>query len=162
MDVLTDKQNIKLDKLKFHALLALGEMGGVCCVFIKPNTYMNNSGLAVSECAKFYQIPPERILVLCDDVSFPPGIMRIRRGGSAGGQNGVKSIIDHLGTQAFPRIKLGVGQKPHPDYDLADWVLSSLSPTDQKSLRTVCNDVCAAAELIVSGQMDEAMSRYSH
>ena len=162
MDVLSDKHSIAVRQLKFHALLGFGELGGQRCVFMKPNTYMNESGRAVAECARFYQIPPERVLVIADDVSFEPGVLRIRRKGSSGGQKGVRSIIQHLGTEEFPRIKLGVGQKPHPDMDIASWVLSDLSQNDLKALRAACEDACAAAELIVKGEMEQAMARYGH
>ncbi|MDR2753110.1 MAG: aminoacyl-tRNA hydrolase [Oscillospiraceae bacterium] len=162
MDVLVNRQNVPLNKLKFGGLFAQGELGGVRCALLKPVTYMNESGRAVAECARFFKIPPERVLVLCDDISFAPGVLRIRRGGSAGGQNGLKSIIAHLGTQAFPRIRLGVGQKPHPDDDLVDWVLSPLRDGEREALRAACEDACAAAALIVDGALEEAMSRYSH
>ena len=162
LDVLADAQRVNVDKLKFHALIGLGEFAGQRCVLLKPNTYMNESGLAVGECARFYQIPPERVLVISDDISFAPGVLRIRRKGSDGGQKGLRSIIQHLGTEEFPRIKLGVGQKPHPDYDTADWVLSNMDKSELKALRAACGDACDAAELIVRGEIDEAMAKYSH
>jgi len=162
LDVLADKLDVKVKQLKFHALVGLGSLGGQRCVLMKPNTYMNESGRAVAECARFYQIPPERVLVIADDVSFDPGALRIRRKGSSGGQKGVRSVIEHLGTEEFPRIKLGVGRMPHPDCDIVDWVLSNLDQSGLKALRAACGDACAAAELIVQGEIDAAMARYSH
>ena len=162
LDVLADEHRVKVDRLKFHALTGFAEIAGQRCLLVKPNTYMNESGLAVGECARFYHVPPERVLVVSDDVSFPPGVLRIRRRGSAGGQKGLKSIIEHLGTEDFPRIKLGIGQKPHPEYDIADWVLSNMSMEDLKSLRAACGDACKAIDLIVRGEMEEAMGKYSH
>ena len=162
LDVLSNERRVKVDRLKFRALTGFADIAGQRCLLMKPNTYMNESGLAVGECARFYRIPPERVLVISDDVSFNPGMLRIRRKGSAGGQKGLKSIIEHLGTEDFPRIKLGIGQKPHPDADIADWVLSNMGPEDLKSLRAACGDACRAIELIVRGEMEEAMGRYSH
>jgi len=162
LDVLAGEHKAKADRLKFRALTGMADIAGQRCLLMKPNTYMNASGEAVSVCAHFYHIPPERILVISDDVSFPPGMLRIRRRGSAGGQKGLGSIIEHLGTEDFPRIKLGVGQKPHPEYDIADWVLSNMGMEELKSLRAACGDACKAVELIVRGEMEEAMGRYSH
>ena len=161
IDVLSGKLGIKIDRLKFHGLIEMGELGGQRCVFMKPTTYMNKSGLGVAECMRFYQIPPERVLVISDDVSFDVGAMRIRRKGSDGGQKGLRSIIEYLGTQEFPRIKLGVGQKPHPDYDIADWVLSDMNKDELKRMRETCEQACAAIELIIKGEMEEAMAKYS-
>ena len=162
IDVLSNEHRAKIDRLKFRALTGFAEIAGQRCLLMKPNTYMNSSGEAVGECAHFYQIPPERILAISDDVSFEPGVLRIRRRGSAGGQKGLKSIIEHLGTEEFPRIKLGVGQKPHSDYDIADWVLSNMSKEELKLLRAACEDACKAIELIVAGEMEQAMAKYGH
>ena len=161
LDVISSACRCKVDRLKFSALTELCELGGQRCVLMKPTTYMNKSGEAIAACARFYQIPPERILVIFDDVSLPAGSLRIRRGGSAGGHNGTKSIIERLGTQEFPRIKLGVGGPPHADYDMADWVLSSMSGNDLKNLRKKAEEALAAATLIVSGDIEQAMSKYS-
>jgi PTH1 family peptidyl-tRNA hydrolase len=128
---------------------------------MKPSTLMNNSGVAVAEAATFYKIPPERVLVLHDEISFDPGIIRIRRKGSAGGHNGLKSIIAHLPGDSFPRIKIGVGKKPNPEYDLADWVLGKFPESDIKALRARLEDISTAAELIVADRIDEAMAKYS-
>ena len=123
---------------------------------------MNLSGEAVREAAAFYKIPPERVLVLCDDISFEPGRVRIRRCGSHGGHNGLKNITELLGSEAFPRIRIGVGQKPHPEYDLVDWVLGKLPEEDLKKITARAADFFDAATLIVSGEIDQAMNRYSH
>ena len=162
IDVLSSKLGVKTDKMKFHALIALCELGGQRCVLMKPHTYMNRSGLAVLDCARFYQIPPERVLVISDDVSLDFGVLRLRRKGSDGGQKGLRSIAEDLGTEEFPRIKLGVGQKPHPAMKMSDWVLSDLDKDEREILRNTCEQACEAAELIVQGEMEYAMAKYSH
>ncbi|MDR3314127.1 MAG: aminoacyl-tRNA hydrolase [Oscillospiraceae bacterium] len=161
LDVLAESCGAKVEHLKFHALFGQAELAGQRCLLLKPNTMMNNSGEAVAEAARFYQIPPERVLVLFDDVSLPPGKLRIRRSGSAGGHNGIKSIIAHLGSADFPRIKLGVGAKPHPEYDLADWVLSAMPQPELRQLREACQSACEAAPLILQGEIEEAMGRFN-
>lgn len=161
IDALAKKMGVAVKNARYHALIGEGEIGGVRAVLMKPQTFMNNSGEAVGECARFYKIPPERVLVLCDDISFAPGRMRIRRRGSAGGHNGLKSIIAHLSSEEFPRIKLGVGNKPAPDYDLADWVLSRFSKEDEAVLAAMSDNVLSAIEEIVRGDIDGAMTRYS-
>ena len=123
MDVLADKYDVKLKKIQFKAVTGQTEINGHKCLLVKPQTFMNNSGESVREIVSFYKIPPEKIIVVFDDISLPCGKLRIRRKGSDGGHNGIKSIIYQINSDAFPRIKLGVGEKPHPDYDLADWVL---------------------------------------
>jgi len=162
LDVISNACRCKVDRLKFSALTGMCELGGQRCALMKPTTYMNKSGESIAACARFYQIPPERILVIFDDVSLPAGSLRIRRSGSAGGHNGIKSIIACLGTQEFPRIKLGVGSPPHADYDMADWVLSSMSEDDRKNLRKKSEEALTAAGLIVSGDIEQAMGKYSH
>ena len=122
---------------------------------------MNNSGEAVKQAASFYKIPPEKTIVVFDDISLPCGKLRIRRKGSAGGHNGIKSIIYHLNSDNFPRVKLGVGEKPHPDYDLADWVLSNFKKDEIPLLRQACENACNAVEIIVSGDTDKAMSNFN-
>ena len=131
-------------------------------LLLKPETFMNLSGEAVREAAAFYNIPPEKILVLCDDISFDPGRIRIRRNGSHGGHNGLRNISELLGSDAFPRIRIGVGQKPHPEYDLVDWVLGKLPEEDAKKIADRAADFYDAASLIVSGNIEDAMNRYSH
>jgi PTH1 family peptidyl-tRNA hydrolase len=122
---------------------------------------MNLSGVAISEAANFYKIPPENILVLCDEISFEPGLFRIRRKGSAGGHNGLKSVISSLGSDGFPRIKIGVGQKPSPDYDLVNWVLGKFGKEALETLSARFDDIYSSAELILSDRCEEAMNKYS-
>ncbi len=122
---------------------------------------MNNSGVSVGECASFYKIPPQNVIVIFDDISLEPGKLRIKRKGSAGGHNGIKSIIAHLGTEEFPRIKLGVGKKPHPDYDLADWVLSNFPKKDIPLMREAMDNALGALEMMIKGDTEGAMSKYN-
>ncbi len=147
----------KLDRAKYHALIGEGMCAGQRVLFMKPQTYMNNSGTAVAEAAAFYKLPPEHILVFSDDISLDPGKLRVRGKGSAGGHNGLKSIIEHLGSDAFPRIKIGVGAKPTPEYDLADWVLGKLPPADGAAVDARHPDLIAGAEAILRGDLDLAM-----
>jgi PTH1 family peptidyl-tRNA hydrolase len=128
---------------------------------MKPQTFMNLSGEAVRQAAQFYKIPPENIIVVFDDISLPCGKLRIRRKGSDGGHNGMKNIIYQLNSDKCPRIKLGVGEKPHPDYDLADWVLSAFKKDELKALAEACEKACDAAELMVGGDTDKAMSSFN-
>lgn len=160
-DLLADKNNAKISKIQFKSVTACVEIGGHRCLLIKPQTFMNNSGEAVKQAASFYKIPPEKIIVVFDDISLPCGKLRIRRKGSAGGHNGMKSIIYHLNSDNFPRVKLGVGEKPHPDYDLADWVLSNFKKDEIPLLRQAAENACAAVELMISGDTDKAMSSYN-
>ncbi len=156
-----DKLGFKVKKLKFHALIGDTKIGNKKILFMKPQTMMNNSGIAVSECAAFYKIPKENIIVIFDDISLEPGKLRIKRKGSAGGHNGIKSIIAHLGGEDFPRIKLGVGKKPHPDYDLADWVLSNFPKKDIPLMRDAMDNALSALELMIQGDTEGAMSKYN-
>jgi len=160
IDRIAEGAGVKIDRAKFHSLCAEATVGGIRVLLMKPETFMNNSGQAVGEAATFYKIPPERVLVLHDEISFEPGLFRIRRKGSAGGHNGLKSIIEHIGEE-FPRIKIGVGKKPTPEYDLADWVLGKLPKADADAIAERLGDINSAAELIMSGRIDDAMSRYS-
>ena len=136
-------------------------LGGHRCIVIKPQTFMNNSGEAVREVSAFYKIPPEKIIVIFDDISLPCGKMRIRRKGTDGGHNGIKSIIYHLKSDAFPRIKVGVGAKPHPDYDLADWVLSTFKKDEMEEIKKSTVNACEALRLIVDGKTDLAMNKFN-
>ena len=136
-------------------------LGGRRALLLKPGTFMNLSGQAVQEAMAFYKLPPERVLILFDDISLPPGRLRIRRKGSAGGHNGMKNIIYLSGSDQFPRIKIGVGQKPHPDYNLADWVLSKFTDKEREALGTALENACAACELIAKGELDRAMNLYN-
>ena len=160
-DAIAARLGVKIDRARYNALTAEITLDGARGILMKPQTFMNNSGVAVREAARFYNIPPEKIIVLHDEISFEPGLFRIRRKGSAGGHNGLKSIIEHIGSQDFPRIKLGVGQKPHPDYDLADWVLSKMPEEDMNKFTDRLEDVYSSVRLIVGGDIDGAMSKYS-
>ncbi len=161
IDRFAAKNSVKIDRSKFHALTCTCTLAGCKLLLLKPQTYMNNSGQAVREAMDFYKLPPDRVLIMFDDISLEPGVMRIRRKGSAGGQKGMKSIIEHCSSEDFPRIKIGVGAKPHPDYDLADWVLSNFTAAELKKIDEITDDAAAAAELIIKGEIDAAMSRYS-
>lgn len=161
IDYIAEKCGARIDRLKFHATVGEANIGGARVLLMKPTTLMNNSGVAVGEAAAFYKIPPERVLVLHDEISFDAGIIRIRRKGSAGGHNGLKSIIAHLSGDTFPRIKIGIGKKPNPEYDLADWVLGKMPESDIKALKARFDDIACAAEMIVKGDIDGAMAKYS-
>ena len=161
LDLLSEKYNIKVNKLKFKSLMGDGRINGKRCLFLKPLTFMNLSGEAVRDAAEFYKIPPENIIVICDDISLEPGKMRIRRKGSDGGQRGMRNIIYHLKSDNFPRIKVGVGAKPNPEYDLADWVISHFTKDEAKLIKEVADKVIGAVEYMVDGKIDKAMSDYN-
>ena len=161
IDYIAEKYGARIDRLKFHATVGEANIGGARVLLMKPTTLMNNSGVAVGEAAAFYKIPPERVLVLHDEISFDAGIIRIRRKGSAGGHNGLKSIIAHLPGDTFPRIKIGIGKKPNPEYNLADWVLGKMPESDIKALKARFDDIACAAEMIVANKIDDAMAKYS-
>ncbi len=160
-DLLADKNGVSISKIQFKSVTASIELGGHKCLLMKPQTFMNNSGEAVKQAAAFYKIPPENIIVVFDDISLPCGKLRIRRKGSAGGHNGIKSIIYLMNSDNFPRVKLGVGEKPHPDYELADWVLSSFKKDEIPALREAAEKACDAVELMVRGETDRAMSNFN-
>ena len=161
VDLLALQEHVDIKKLKFHALVGDVRLGGERCLLMKPQTMMNLSGDAVAEAANFYKIPPERVLVVCDDISLPVGKLRLRRHGSAGGHNGLRSIIGQLHSDQFPRLKIGVGQKPHPDYDLVDWVLGHFSPQDAKIMDETADRACDAIECLLSQGMDRAMAKFN-
>ena len=161
VDMLSEKLNFRVDRLKFKSLVADTTINGHRCIVMKPQTYMNNSGEAVRECANFYKIKPENIIVIYDDISLDVGKLRIRRKGTDGGHNGIKSIIYHLNSDQFPRIKVGCGKKPHPDYDLADWVLSEFKKDEQKALLPALENACKAIELLLDKETDKAMNLYN-
>ena len=161
LDRLCVEENFKINKIKFKSLMGDVMLGSHRCLVIKPQTFMNNSGEAVREATAFYKIPPERIIVIFDDISLPCGKLRIRRKGTDGGHNGIKSIIYHLNSDMFPRIKIGVGSKPHPDYDLADWVLSTFSKDEMPLLQDAVSSACEALRLITDGKTDEAMNKFN-
>ena len=143
---------VKLNQMKFQSNCCEAMLGKVRCLLMQPTTYMNLSGDAIAAAANFYKIPPEQVLVIYDDISLPPGKLRLRRKGSAGGHNGIKSIIAQLGTEEFPRIRVGVGAKPNPQYDLADWVLSNFTgPEDKLITEAAARAADAALEIIARG-----------
>ena len=161
IDELAERLRVPVQKLKHRALTQTVELGGAKVLLMKPITYMNLSGEAVGEAARFFKIPADHVLVLSDDVSLPVGKLRIRKGGSAGGHNGLKSIIQHLGTDQFPRVKIGVGEKPHPDYDMADWVLGKFTGEDLKTISQAIQRAGKAAECYIHDGPDQAMNRFN-
>lgn len=161
VDRIAQRTGCRINQLKFKSLYGLCEIEGKKVMLLKPSTYMNNSGEAVREAAAFYKIPPEKTIIIFDDVSLDVGKMRIRRKGSDGGHNGIKSIIYLNGSDQFPRIKIGVGKKPHPDYDLAAWVLGHFSEDDLKTLGEVFDKSYDAVGEIVKGNIDRAMNLFN-
>ena len=160
-DELARREGIKINRLRYRALTGELRLGGQRVLVLKPQTFMNLSGEAVKLAGGFYKIPPDHVLVISDDVSLPLGKLRVRSGGSAGGHNGLKNIIAHLGTDAFPRIKVGVGGKPHPDYDMADWVLGKLSGEDKKAVDAAVERAADAVERYIQDGPDKAMSLFN-
>ena len=161
MDFLAEKLGVELKQSKFKSLTTAAAIGGRRVLLMKPQTYMNNSGEAVRAAADFYHIPPENILVISDDAAQEPGRMRVRRSGSDGGQKGLRSIIEHLGTDAFPRIRIGVGQKPRADYDMADWVLSSFKNQDAEDMAKAAARAAEAVECYVLHGPERTMNRFN-
>lgn len=161
VDLLAVKENLNIKKLKYHALVGDAVINGKKCLVMKPQTFMNNSGEAVGEAARFYKIPPERVIVISDDFSFDVGQIRIKRKGSAGGHNGLKSIIAHLGSENFPRIKVGVGKKPSEDYDTIDWVLGRFPKELEKDLKSALENTVDALPYIVNEEIDKAMNLFN-
>lgn len=157
LDNLAQRWDIAVTKSKFDALYGTGSVNGHKIMLLKPQTFMNASGIAVQKAAAFYKVPPQNIIVLFDDISLAPGRLRVRLQGSAGGHNGIKSIIGFMG-QDFPRVKIGVGEKPNPQYDLADWVLGHLTEAERKSISARYDDAAKACELIMDGKAAEAMN----
>lgn len=161
IDMISKEYNVQVNKIKFKSLCINVTIQNKNCLLMKPTTYMNNSGQAVIEAMNFYKIPIENVIVIYDDISLEPSKLRIRRKGSDGGHNGIKSIIYLTGEDTFPRIKLGVGKKPHPDYNLADWVLSNFKPDELEQMKISCNNAVKCIELIVQNKIDEAMNKYN-
>ena len=161
LDKLAEKCGVQMKKIRFKSLTAEAVVNGVPCLLMKPTTYMNNSGEAVVEAMNFYKIPAENVIICYDDISLEPSHIRIRRKGSDGGHNGMKSIIYLTGFDTFPRIKIGVGAKPHKDYNLADWVLSHFSEEEMKLMGEATDKAVSSLELIVKGRTDEAMNKYN-
>lgn len=161
MDYIAEALGVKVNRVKFKSTVGEAGISGRRCLLMKPSTYMNLSGQAVTEAMRFYKIPPQRVVILSDDISLDVGKIRIRRKGSDGGQNGLKNIIYLSGSDEFPRVKIGIGKKPHPDYDLKDWVLSRFTDQDKKLLSERLPDIKSAVELIVDDNIDKAMNLYN-
>lgn len=160
-DEVAERQHAPIQKVKFKALTNVLTISGEKVLVMKPTTYMNLSGEAVRQAVDFYKVAPDHVLVISDDTSLSVGRLRIRKGGSAGGHNGLKSIIQHLGSDQFPRVKVGVGEKPHPDYDLADWVLGKFVGEDKKTIDAAVKRAADAVECIIANGCDKAMNRFN-
>lgn len=161
IDYIANKCGVKLNKFKHKAYYAQADFGGKKVILVKPQTYMNNSGEAVVPLLNFFKIDKQNLIVVCDDISLDVGCLRIRRKGSDGGQKGMRSIIDLLGFDNFARVKVGIGKKPNPNYDLAKWVLSKFKSDEQADLDNAIKTSASAVELIVKGQIDKAMNNYN-
>ncbi|MBR6739202.1 MAG: aminoacyl-tRNA hydrolase [Oscillospiraceae bacterium] len=155
------ERNLRCNRLRFRALTELIDFGGSKVLLMMPQTYMNLSGEAVGEAARFYKIPPERVVVIYDDVSLPLGKLRVRANGSAGGHNGIKNIIAHLGGDNFPRVKVGIGMPEHPDHEMIDWVIGSFSAAEKKIVDEALDRALKAAECIIEKNVGEAQNRYN-
>lgn len=160
-DALSKKLNVRIDRARFKALTGRCEIGGESVLLMKPQTYMNLSGDAAAQAAAFYKVPPERVLVVSDETALPIGALRVRTKGSAGGHNGLKSLIARLGTENFPRIRLGVGAPPHPDYDMADWVLSAFRNEDAAQMRDAAERAAEAVICYITEGPERAMNRFN-
>lgn len=161
IDNFAQKHGFDIKRMKFKSLCGDVSVAGKHCVVLKPTTYMNNSGQAITEAMNYYKLDIEHVIVIYDDISLEPGKIRIRRKGSDGGHNGIKSIIQLTGEDTFPRIKIGVGKKPHPKYDLADWVLGRFSDEDKKKIDEAAVNACQAIELMINDKTDDAMNKYN-
>lgn len=161
LDRIAQHNSIRLNKVKHYSLAGSMDIGGKRLIMIKPQTYMNNSGRAVADCASFYKVPPEHIIVVSDDVNLDVGVLRIRKNGSAGGHNGLKSIIECLGSEEFIRMRIGVGRKPSEDTDLADWVLGSFTQSDLERINDAADRVEKALLPTIMGNISQAMSNYN-
>lgn len=161
VDLLAKRLGVKIDRAKFRGLYAQSGFQGKKLILLKPQTFMNNSGLSVLEAAHYFKLPPERVVVLFDDISLDVGRLRVRAEGSAGGHNGIKSIIGGLNSQSFPRVKIGVGAKPHPDYDLADWVLSNFSKEEETLLAPTLEAAAEAALLLIEQGVPAAAAKFN-
>ena len=161
VDLLAKRLGVKIDRAKFRGLYAQSSFQGKKLILLKPQTFMNNSGLSVLEAAHYFKLPPERVVVLFDDISLDVGRLRVRAEGSAGGHNGIKSIIGGLNSQSFPRVKIGVGAKPHPDYDLADWVLSNFTKEEETLLAPTLEAAAEAALLLIEQGVPAAAAKFN-
>lgn len=160
-DAMEKKLGVRINKMRFKALTQTVDIGSHKVLLMKPQTYMNLSGDAIAQAAKFYKVPPERVIVVSDETALPIGKLRIRRGGSTGGHNGLKSIIARLGTDQFPRIRLGVGAPPHPDYDMADWVLAAFKGQDAADMEAVAEKAACAVACYITEGADKAMNKFN-
>ncbi len=160
-DAMAKQLNVSINKLRFKALTATVSIGGEKVLLLKPQTYMNLSGESVGQAAKFYKVSPEHIIVISDEVALPVGKLRIRKSGSAGGHNGLKNIIQHLGTDRFPRMRMGVGSAPHPDYDMADWVLGTFKNKDAEDMAALAEKVSDAVQCYIKEGPDRAMNKFN-
>ena len=161
LDELAGMLGVKVERSRFRALTGTANYRGNKLILMKPQTYMNASGLAVEPAAHFYKVPPERVLVIFDDISLPVGRLRVRKDGSAGGHNGLKSIIHELGSENFPRVKVGVGAKPHPDYDLADWVLSVVGKDEQPAYQAAIRYAAEATLTVIDEGVPAAAAKFN-
>lgn len=161
LDLLVSQYNTEINRLRFKGKTAEVNIDGVRCLLLKPTTYMNNSGESIVQALEFYKIDVTKLIVVCDDISLDCGKIRIRRKGSHGGHNGLRSIIDLTGRDDFQRIKIGVGKKPHPDYDLAKWVLGKFGKEDTEKMKISAENACESIKLMVQGKTDEAMNKYN-
>ena len=161
LDYMAEKLNCKINKIKFKSTIGECDINGHKCLLMKPSTFMNLSGQAVVEAMNFYKIQPQNVIVIFDDISLDVGKMRIRRKGSDGGQRGMQNIIYLSGSQDFPRIKVGIGKKPHPEYDLKKWVLSRFTDADKKLMMPLLDNICDAVSHIVDNNIDKAMNLYN-
>ena len=160
-DLLAEQEGFAVKKLKFKSLTALEVIEGVKCFIMKPTTFMNLSGEALIPAMEFYKIPPERTIVIFDDISLPLGAIRIRKSGSDGGHNGMKNIILQSNSDSFPRIKIGIGDKPHPDYPLKDWVTSPFKRDEGEKLESALEKTAGAVRLIIKGETEKAMNDFN-
>lgn len=161
IDLIAQQLSCKIDRVKFQGLYGQVAFNGTKLYLLKPQTYMNLSGRSVLQMSAYFNIPPQRIIVLFDDISLEPGRLRLRSDGSAGGHNGIKSIIAELGSQDFPRVKIGVGSKPHKDADLADWVLSGFTAAEEKLMAVSLKNAADAALCIIEKGLAEAANCYN-
>lgn len=161
IDYIAQQLNIKINKIKFKATYASVKIGTNSVLLLKPQTFMNLSGQSVVEAAAFYKIPPEKIIVLCDDVSLPCGKLRIRRSGSDGGHNGLKNIIYLMDSDQFPRIKIGISDRPDKRMDLADWVLGNFSKEELDLIQKDQEKIWDSVQLIINNRIEDAMAKYN-
>lgn len=161
IDMLAKQYNTEINRLRFKGKTSEVTIEGIKCLLLKPTTYMNNSGESIVQAMEFYKLDVDKLIVVCDDISLDCGKIRIRRKGSHGGHNGLRSIIDLTGRDDFQRIKIGVGKKPHPDYDLAKWVLGKFNSDDTEKMKISAENACKSIKLMIQGKTDEAMNKYN-